>query len=170
MADLELNQLYFDPSRPGSFSGASKFFRSQNRASRREISEFLRDQQAYTLHAPVRYKIRRPPVIVSTIDSQWDADLGSMLQYKEENSGFSFFLLAVDILSHYIWTRPLKTKKPEEVGKAMLDIFSEGRRPSALRTDAGKEFTGMAFQKAMKKAGVHHFIATNEVSIWGSEL
>ena len=165
MVDDELRRVYFSPENPGSYSGAEKLFRSQKGATRRQVKNFLKEQEAYTLHAPVRYKIKRPKVVTSTIDTQWDADLGSMLQYKEENGGYGYFLLTVDILSHYIHTRPLKTKKPEEVAKAMLDIFAQSRKPEYLRTDGGGEFTAFSFQKAMKKAGVHHFVARNEVSM-----
>jgi len=165
MDDMELSKKYFDATQPGSYAGTDKFFRSQNLASRSQVKNFLRDQQAYTLHAPARYKIKRPKVIVSTIDSQWDSDLGSMLQYKEDNGGYCYFLLAIDILSHYVWTRALKSKKPEEVSKAMLNIFEEGRKPKYIRTDAGMEYLGKPFQTAMKKAHVHHFTATNEVCI-----
>jgi len=165
MDDVELSKKYFDAINPGSYAGADKFYRSQNLATRERVKNFLRDQQAYTLHAPVRYKIKRPKVVVSTIDSQWDSDLGSMLQYKEDNGGYCYFLLAIDILSRYVWTRALKTKKPDEVTKAMLNIFEEGRKPKYIRTDAGMEFLGKSFQVAMKKAHVHHFTATNEVRI-----
>ena len=91
MADFELNQNYFDPEYPGSFSGVDKFYRSQVGSTRHQVKNFLREQQAYTLHALVRYKIKRPKVVVSSIDTQWDADLGSLLQYKDANGEYSYF-------------------------------------------------------------------------------
>lgn len=154
---------YYDPRRPGSYAGAEKFYRSQSTMSRKEVKNWLTGEDAYTLHHPVRYHFNRNKVVVSGLDSQWDLDLFDMTNYRNSNDGYTYALLAVDILSHYVWTKPLKTKKGGEVAKAAESIFSEGRKPNTIRTDRGTEFTGVMFRKLMEKEGIHHFLTNNEL-------
>lgn len=161
MDDLEVK--YYTASHPGSYAGPDKIYRSQTEASRKQVRKWLSGEDAYTLHKPIRYHFPRNRVVVSTMDSQWDIDLASMVNYTKSNDGYSYFLLAVDILSHYVWTRALKTKKAEEVAKAIESIFAEGRTPDAIRSDPGGEFIGKVFKRTMDKAGVHHFVTHNEV-------
>ena len=49
---------------------------------------------------------------------------------EEENSGFSFILVVIDIFSKFVWMRPLKNKKGQSVNAAFQDILREGRHPT----------------------------------------
>lgn len=162
MDDVEVEE-YFDPNHPGSFAGVDKFYRHQTGLTRKNAAKWLSGQEAYTLHRPVRYRFPRNKVVVSGMDAQWDADLMVMSAYKEVNDDFVYVLVTVDILSHYACTRALKTKTPKEVSRAFREIFAEGRRPLAIRTDRGREFTGAVTKKMMKEENVHHFVTSNEV-------
>ena len=113
MAELEVK--YFDPRRPGSYAGLDKFYRSGPGASRKRLKQWLKGEESYTLHKPVRYTFKRNRVVVSGIDSQWDVDLIDMIQYKKSNDDYKHILVATDILSHYAWTRALKSKTGREV-------------------------------------------------------
>lgn len=164
MGELSNEDHYFSIARPGSYAGVDKYYRAQTGASRRGVRSWLSGEESYSLHHPVRYVFPRNQVVVSTIDSQWDVDLAVMTSYPDQKSEYSYFLLAVDILSHYVWTRALKTKKSLEVTKAMQSIFTDGlRKPETLRSDRGTEFAAKSFQKAMKKEGVKTFLTNNEV-------
>ena len=165
MAELEVN--YYDPRHPGSLSGVEKVHRSQRTKTRDEVEEWLRGEEAYTLHKPVRYRFKRNKVVVSGIDAQWDADLMDMTQQPDD--GYHYVLVVTDILSHYAWTRPLKTKTGKEVSAAFRSIFQEGRQPLKLRTDRGTEFTGRVTQKMFRDHKVHHFLTNNEVKANYSE-
>ena len=156
-----MEEHYYDTKLPGSFSGVDKFYRSQEDASRREIQEWFQGEEAYTLHKPVRYHFPRNKVVVSSVDAQWDADLMEMTQ--QPDGGYTFLLVAIDILSHFVWTRPLKNKSGKEVSAAFEDIFAEGRVPRKIRTDRGTEFTNKKSQETFKKHGVEHFLTNNEV-------
>lgn len=156
MADLGLK--YYDVKHPGSFAGIDKFYRSQTEASRKQIRDWTKGQEAYTLLKPVRYHFPRPQVVTSGLDFQWDADLMEMTTYAPDNDGYSYILVAVDILSHFAWSRPLKTKSGREVAKAFRSIFQNGRLPSSLRTDKGSEFIGVLTQKVFKQFKIKHFV------------
>lgn len=156
-----MDDAYYDPKQPGSFAGVDKFYRRQTDATRDDVKEWLRGEEAYSLHKPVRYRFPRNKVIVSGVDAQWDADLMDMTQQPDE--GYHYVLVAIDILSHYAWTRPLKNKTGPEVSRAFASIFDEGRMPSKIRTDRGKEFTSRTSEKMFKQRGVEHFLSNNEV-------
>jgi guanyl-specific ribonuclease Sa len=152
---------YYDPKHAGSFAGVDKFYRAQSDATRNEIREWLRGEEGYTLHKPVLYHFKRNKVVVSGIDAQWDADLMDMTQQPDD--GYHYLLVAIDILSHYTWTSPLKNKTGRDVSDAFESIFAEGRVPSKIRTDRGKEFTNKSTQKTFRDHEVEHFLTNNEV-------
>lgn len=157
MTTSDLESEYFDPVKAGSYAGRDQLYRAQKKRSRREVNQWLRGQETYTLFRPARRRLKTPAVLTSGIDHQWDSDLLVWDKYAKWNNGFKYILVCIDILSHFIFTRPLKTKKPEEVGEAMLDIFTSNRRPYKLRHDRGLEYLGKVFIKTMKDAGVHSF-------------
>lgn len=152
---------YYNPKLPGSLGGVDKFYGAQTDATREQVQEWLRGEEAYTLHKPVRYHFPRNKVIVSGIDAQWDADLIDMSQ--QPDGDYHYILVAIDILSHYTWTRPLKNKTGNEVSAGFESIFKEGRLPRKLRTDRGTEFSNRTSQKTFKDYGVDHFLTNNEV-------
>lgn len=156
-----MDATYYNPRRPGSFAGVDKFYRSQKKASRKKVGDWLRGEEAYTLHKPVRYHFKRNRVVVSGVDDQWDADLIDMTQQPDD--GHRYILVAIDILSHFTWTRPLKTKTGKEVSEAFESIFAEGRVPRKVRTDRGTEFANRVAQQMFRKHGVEHFVTNNEV-------
>jgi hypothetical protein len=159
----ELEVKYYDPKRPGSYAGVDKFYRSLDKADRNDVKKWLSGEDAYTLHKPVRYTFPRNQVVVSGIDHQWDMDLMDMGRYKQENDSNTFILLAIDILSRYVWTRALKNKTGAEIVKALQSIFAEGRTPMQIRTDRGTEFRNVLVRKLLSEEHIHHFLSNNEV-------
>jgi hypothetical protein len=156
-----MKKKYYNPEYPGSLSGVDKFYRGQKTKKKADVEAWLRGEDAYTLHKPVRYRFKRNKVVVGAVDAQWDADLIDMSH--QPDGSYRYVLVATDILSHYAWTRPLKTKTGKDVTKAFESIFDEGRQPIKLRTDRGTEFTNKLAQKMFRRYKVHHFLTNNEV-------
>ena len=123
----------------------------------------MKDQEAYSLHKPVRYKFPRNKIVVSGRDVQWDADLADMQDVKEANDGVAYLLVVIDLFSRYAWVRPLKTKSAKDVKVAFESIF-EGttRKPQKLRTDQGKEFNNHVLKKYLEDTGIKYFTSQNE--------
>ena len=60
------------------------------------------------------------------------------VEYQDFNHGFTAFLLLVDVLSNFVFTRPLKDKSTIEVTNAFRDVVKQaGRSPMILTVDAG---------------------------------
>ena len=72
-----------------------------------------------------------------------------MRRYEDQN--YKYFLLAVDIMSKYVWTVPSRTKTGVEIVKAFQTIFKDGRKPTLIRTDKGSEYTNKDVRKCLKQ-------------------
>lgn len=151
-----LQDLYQDPEVDGSLGGAKRFAKAQ-RVPLKTVQKALEGSLAYTLHRPHRKNFPTAPVVVYGIDEQWAADLVEVQTLARYNKGLRYLLTVVDVFSKYAWVRPLTKKTGEEVKKAFLDIFKEGRQPLNLQTDDGKEFYNKTVQALFRDRGINHF-------------
>ena len=104
MAEKYLHGLYYNPKSPASFAGVEAVYRAAKedgkfQLSRNKIRTWLRQQDTYTLHRPVRYRFKRNRVIVRGIDKEWEADLVVMDSLSKENKGYKYILTVIDVLS-----------------------------------------------------------------------
>ena len=161
-----LESIYFDPRHPASFSGASKLYKIAKAAGKKithkQVREWLRKQETYTLHRRLKRKFPRNRVIVGGYMQQWDADLMDMTNLAKYNGGVTYVLVAIDIFSRYLFVEPLKSKQGKEVAKAFAAIFAKGKHPFKIRTDKGTEFTNRIVQQLLRTKGVEHFVTQNE--------
>lgn len=69
--------------------------------------------------------------------------------------GFKYFLVVVDVFSKHLYTRSLKSKSAQEVGKEFESIYNEFQTPIyKLESDQGAEFLG---NKALfKKLNIYY--------------
>ena len=139
-----LKAIYYDPQHPASFAGPQKLYKvvqgeGKYNIGMHRIRKFLHNQDAYSLHKPVRRRFQRNHVISAGIDDLWMCDLMDMVKYADQNEGYKYILLVIDTFSKYVWLRPLKRKTGEEVAEAFDEIFtSSGRTPGKLMTDKGE--------------------------------
>ena len=162
-----LNKVYYSPSHPASFSSFKKVYdivkkEKKYKISRKKLSNWLYEQETYTLHKQSRKKFKRNRVVVSEIDQQWDSDLAFMLDFQEHNNGMKYIFLAIDIFSRYVWTEAISDKKPKTIIQVFKNIFSEGRKPQKIRTDHGGEFKNRYLKSFMDKENVEIFVTQNE--------
>lgn len=170
--DRAFKQVYYDASNPGSYGGLEKLVQAtyaklQGLISlkhlRRRAAEWLKTQDTYTLHKPIRRSFKRNATVVSGIDAQWQADLVDMQPWRTENRGYAYLLTCIDIFSKFAWVRPLKTKMGDEVAEALMSIIEDGKRsPHALQTDKGKEFFNSSVKRVLKHYRIVHFATENE--------
>ena len=100
--DDYLSSVYYDPKRPGGFGGAERLYEDVKKEgkfaiSRKEITEWLMKQDAYTLHRPMRRHFKRNRVIVGGIDQQWQMDLADMQSMQKFNDGYRYLLVCIDV-------------------------------------------------------------------------
>ena len=153
-----LENIYYDPEHPGSFSGVDRLHRAvksegKHKISRKRLEEFLRTQETYGVHRKSTSKFPRPKVVVSGVGIQ--ADLSALARF---NDGYKFLLVHVDVFSKYARTVPLRSKTAGEVTRK---VFESGGKTSKVRTDKGAEFNNKTLRQLFEKEGVEHFVTQN---------
>jgi len=164
VASNNLHKAYYNPENDCGYAGAYRLVnKNRKNINKNVIYEWLKSQDAYTLHKPVHRKFPRLHYNVDDIDSLWEADLIDLKSLKSYNNQYQYLLCCIDVLSKYAWVEPLKDKTATPVTKALEKILNEnpGRKPRLLRTDRGLEFLGNQLQKFLKNHDIRHQVATN---------
>ena len=160
-----LKGIYFDPKEPTSFGGVDKLYKfvqsKRNDISRNDIKTWLSKQGTYSLYRQAIRSFQRPKVIVPTKDYMFDSDTANYSAYEAENDGYKYITVFIDVLSHYLYTEPLKTLRSAEMVTVLKKLFEQAK-PTFIRTDRGSEYSGLA-DKYMKRRDVKH-ITTSEHS------
>ena len=76
----------------------------------------------------------------------------------KENDGVKYLLVDIDVLSKYVWVRPMKNKTARSVLETFDSILSEGRKPEKLRTYEGTEFLNESFQQYLNNEKEHSIL------------
>lgn len=163
-----LATIYYDPKHPGAYGGVEKLYKAVRKdgkfvLGRAKIQKWLSKQEEYAVHREQRTKFKRRRVIAPFVDYQWDVDTANMENYKKQNDGYGFFLLAIDILSKYVWTAALYTRTGKEMVTAFKQIFEQGRQPTRIRSDKGGEFANKYVRQLLKKENIGYFVTQNVV-------
>ncbi|XP_055997764.1 uncharacterized protein LOC130047190 [Ostrea edulis] len=156
-----LQRLYYDPKT--GYGGVQALYRQVRKLGHKitlsNIREWVKEQDTYTLHKPIRRKFKRQQTRVTDIDEQWQLDLADVSNLKKYNDGYTFLLCAIDVLSKYAWVVPLKQKTGKEMIRGLRKIFRDGRHPVRIQSDQGREFTNKEFLEAFKT--IHFFTTRN---------
>jgi Integrase core domain/Chromo (CHRromatin Organisation MOdifier) domain len=159
-----LKNIYYDPVQ--GFCGEDELLRRVRlvypKENKLKIKKWLASQPTHTIHTPSRKNYLRNKVLVSGIDEQWQADLVDLQSLAKFNEGYKYILTCIDIFSKSAWAIPLLSKTSENVRAAFAQIFSSGRIPYKLQTDAGTEFVNKEVQKYLKSYDIHFFITNSE--------
>ena len=94
--------------------------------SHSQIKKWIQKQESYSLNKGLKRKFQRGRVVVEGIDDQFDIDLASLIYYAEENDGYKYLLVVIDIFSCYGWVEPSKDKTATEIVKAFDKVLQEG--------------------------------------------
>jgi len=117
---------------------------------RASIKQILNSQDSYTLRKELRRSFKRTRVVVSGIDDEYDMDLADVSNIAEENSGFKYLLVVIDIFSKYLWVQPLKNKTAKDVVNALKKILPNDRKCNKIRYDKGREFNNNIMKSFLK--------------------
>lgn len=109
------------------------------------------------LHKPARRNYPRRKFNMRGLDETWQADLVEMQPYARENKDIKYLLTIIDVLSKFAWAVPVKRKTARDVTAAMESVLRQGRVPTNLQTDNGKEFYNVNFQNLMSKNHINHY-------------
>jgi len=172
--DSLLRSVYYDPTNPGSFTGAWSLYSalkqqlkpaviSENKITLQSVREWLAQQSAAQLHAPAAQRFTRRRFRVERLDEQWQVDLAFVVRWAPQNRGIKYLLICIDVLSKFLWIEPVRDKSGAAVAKAFQAILDRAapRKPETVFSDQGTEFIANQMQAIFKKYNIKHFKATN---------
>ena len=160
--EANLRRKWYSPQEVGAYAGVQAL-KKGTKLKDETINEWLKGQEAYTLHKTIKRRFPRRRVIVRGIDDQWQADLLDVSKVAADNDGVNFLLTCIDVFSKFAWVIPLMNKSAEEVVRGMKLIFEKTkRRPRKLHTDKGKEFVNKPFKQLLKNEKIHYFHTEND--------
>ena len=152
---MDLKKLYLDPKFPGSYSGAYKFYQEVKnihpKVTLKKVNEFLKSQDAYTLHKRTRKPKFRRTLVFKPRDL-WQIDLLDMQKYSNENDGYRYICVIIDCFSRYVWVKPLKNKTGKATVKA-LALLLMNERPKLIQADQGTEFFNRDVKRMLEAFG-----------------
>ena len=87
------------------------------------------------------------------------ADLMDLMKFSRYNKGYKYILNIIDIYSRFVWSFPLKTKKPDEIAPHIESVIKQipKNHYKSIRYDQGNEFKGKVLD-VMKKYDVKKFV------------
>ena len=152
---MDLKKFYLDPKFPGSYSGAYKFYQEVKnihpKVTLKKVNEFLKSQDAYTLHKRTRKPKFRRTLVFKPRDL-WQIDLLDMQKYSKENDGYRYICVIIDCFSRYVWVKPLKNKTGKATVKA-LALLLMNERPKFIQADQGTEFFNRDVKRMLEAFG-----------------
>ncbi|KRH92879.1 putative transposable element [Pseudoloma neurophilia] len=80
------------------------------------------------------------PIIAKHLRDRYIADLSDLSAYKNQNCGFSWILVCLDLFTKFGIAKPLKSKFANDVASTSREIFTTFWPPILLHTDNRAEF------------------------------
>jgi transposase InsO family protein len=164
--DALLRSIYYNPASVGSFSTAWSLYTQakphQPTLTLQAVKTWLHNQQVHQLHKPVRKRFPRRIVRSRDLDSEWQLDLAFVRPLAHANSGTQYLLIAIDVLSRYLWVEPIKNKSGPAVAVAFEAVLNRAkpRSPASTFSDKGAEFTGQEFKAVCARHNIKQYFAT----------
>jgi len=116
-----LGAVYYDPLQEAAFGTLEELKRIAKKtgvANAGEVKPWLEQQDAYTLHRPVRKRFPRNPYSVDNIMDVWEFDLVDVQAHSRHNDGVKYLLTVNDVFSKFLHVVPLKSKSGKDVRSA----------------------------------------------------
>jgi len=157
-----LSRHYYDARKAGSYAGVDALHKTVAGISKAKILDYLRGQDTYTLHKPLRKTFPRNKTISWGIDYLWQTDLVDVRSLAKYNNEHQFILTVIDVLSKYAWGIPIKNKKSETVLQAFKTIFKTGRKPNKINSDSGGEYESKKMIKFLRENNIIFYTTKGE--------
>lgn len=160
-----LESYYYTLENPHSLGSVAHLCRTSDK-KKADVEEWLRAQDAYTLHKTAKRKFRRRKTFVPGINHLWQLDLVDLSSLHRYNDGYKFLLTCVDCFSRYAYAEAVRTKGALDVKCAferILDVRANGlRHPTCVQTDKGREFLNAIFLSFLRERDIHHYTSEND--------
>jgi len=123
--------------------------------SRRQISDWLSQQEVNQLYAPSKGKAKTFKSSMTTPNKILAMDLVDMQKFQLK--GYKYLFNAVDMSSRFNYSVALKNKTDAEVLNAFKKIYNQSKT-HAVRSDNGSEFINKKFKDYLEKNGIKQIL------------
>lgn len=119
----------------------------------------VKEQIVKEIHRDARKNFERRKYTMRGIADTLQADLIDMQQFEQNNRGYRYILIAIDVFSKRAYAVPLKDKTAKSTTDGMEIILKQVGQPIRnLQTDDGKEFFNrMMKQLLVQYGGINHY-------------
>ena len=152
---LHLKQNYLNVKSPIAFSGLTNIYNFYGgKLTYREIKDFLKSIDSYTLHKKSRV-LQYNPSFSRYRRQQLQIDLVDIQQLSKSNEGYRFLFTAIDSFTRFGFCQPLKDKKSLTVLNGFKSILQKAKDyPDTLMSDSGSEFVNKKFLEFCKENSI----------------
>ena len=162
-------EKYLDPKYPGSLSGLGRFtreLRNEKKVTGKEVREYLKGEDAYTLHKAIRKPSKYRKTIAFAPRDLWQMDLLDFQKFSEENGGYRYLCVIIDVFTKFVWGKPLKNKGGKSIVKA-LALLLMTERPKLIQADQGTEFLNKDVRVMLEAFGpkLYHTYSEHKASV-----
>jgi hypothetical protein len=151
---VDIKAYYHDPKFSGSFGGKRRFYKALKakfpNVKRKEVEQFFRSDDAYTLHRGVQKPRKYRRVYSKGIDYCYNLDLVDMSSLADENRGFKWILVCICTFSRRVWCFKTKNKRGQTITEAIRGLLTTNR-PKKIECDSGSEFVNKHFKTMLQK-------------------
>ena len=135
--DNNLKSIYYNTSKPGSYSGITKFWQSikasgnPHKLKFKDVKKWLTEQYTYLVHKQPTSRFKRESIIVGGMNEIMDTDLMDVQKFSRSNDRVKYLAVFIDLFSRYLRIEPMKSKTGEEMVNVMKNNFqgwSHGKR------------------------------------------
>ena len=157
-----LETVYYSLDEPTSYGSVDRLSRRTG-VSKEKTREWLKSQDVYTLHRPVKRKFRRRRVYAKHLNDVIQADLLDLQSIAKYNDGYRFVLVVIDVFGKKGYGRAIKSKSAKQVAPAMESILDQlFPTPNFCQTDRGVEFLNHDVQSLFRERNIKHYWTMND--------
>lgn len=157
----KLARIYFDVTHPAGFSSVKKLAKAAN-CKYETARDWLRGQDTYTLHRPIRRKFKRSRYVIPTLGWLYEADLAEFQTISSQNDNYRYLLCVIDCFSKMAAVEPIKDKTGKSVSVALRTCLEKLGPTDVIRTDKGLEFRAKEVQSLLKEVNITHLMTHNQ--------
>lgn len=163
----KLSKLYNDPNSPAAFAGVDRLWQEAKEKlskdiSKEDVQNYLAGHRTYTLMRPRRVRFPRARTVAAGLFTDIQIDLADFQALSRHNRGYRYLLVAIDVLSKQVFVEPVRSKKGEDVTKALHMIIQRMPMiPMRVFSDKGTEFKNRQMKELFEKEDMEKLEATH---------
>jgi hypothetical protein len=160
---MSLSKLYYTYKDPAALSSIQTLTKKA-KLPKQKVINFLKSQDAYTLHARALHKFPRKKYFVTAPYELIQMDLADMQRISKYNDGYRYILCTIDCFSRVARCMPVKTKKAQDMAEAIESILKTIPFPVRnVQSDLGGEFWNREVKHIFEKYSINHYSVYSEL-------